>query len=107
MPVSKYRKKPVVVEALQLRWDDWSEMCDHANVGKLEDGKAQGTFLNDDMHPTLDWTEVLGLLIPTLEGLMIACENDYVIRGIQDELYSCKPDIFEATYELVDEYPNE
>ena len=38
----KYRKKPVVIEAIQLRWDTWSEMCDHAKVGKLTDGKPEG-----------------------------------------------------------------
>lgn len=39
--------------------------------------------------------------IPTLEGVMIAREGDYIIRGIEGELYPCKPDIFEKTYERV------
>jgi hypothetical protein len=106
----KFRKKPVVIEAVQLRWDTWSEMCDHAGVGRLEDGKPQGTFLDDEGHP-VNRTEgedvpshfiegdTMGLLIPTLEGLMIGREGDWIIRGVQGELYPCKPDIFDATYE--------
>jgi len=41
--------------------------------------------------------------IPTLEGVMTAQENDWIIKGVQGEFYPCKPDIFEATYEAVDE----
>jgi hypothetical protein len=89
----KFRKKPVVIEAVQLRWDTWNEMCDHADVGRLEDGKPSGR--QDG--------EKIGLDIPTLEGLMQARENDWIIRGVQGELYPCKPDIFEATYEAVEE----
>ena len=90
--MAKYRKKPIVIEAVQLRWDTWTEMREHADVGGLINGKPEG-------HAD---GEKIGLDIPTLEGLMHACENDYVIRGIKNELYSCKPDIFEQTYELVD-----
>lgn len=89
--MGKYRKKPVVIEAVQLRWDTWNEMCDFAEVGKLTDGKPQG--VQDG--------EKIGLDIPTLEGLMRANEGDYIIRGIQGELYPCKPDIFKETYEEV------
>jgi len=86
----KFRKKPVVIEAVQLRWDTWSEMCVHANVGKLTDGKPEGQQNG----------EKIGLAIPTLEGLMMANENDWIIKGVKGELYPCKPDIFEETYEL-------
>lgn len=89
--MGKYRKKPVVIEAVQLRWDTWSEMCDHANVGKLTDGKPQGK---------LDG-EKISLAIPTLEGLMIADEDDWIIKDVAGELYPCKPEIFAATYDAV------
>jgi len=91
--MAKYRKKPVVKEAVQLRWDTWDEMCIFAGVGKLSDGKPEGKQDGDK----------IGLDIPTLEGLMHVEENDFVIRGIKGELYPCKPDIFEATYEPVEE----
>lgn len=91
----KFRKKPVVIEAVQLRWDTWDEMCQFANVGKLTDGQPEGFNPNDDSGK-------IGLSIPTLEGLMIAQENDWIIKGVNGELYSCKPDIFEKTYEPVE-----
>ena len=87
----KYRKKPVVVEAIQLRWDTWNEMCDHAGVGKLADGKPEGEISG----------EHICLSIPTLEGLMTAGENDWIIKGVKGELYPVKADIFEETYEPV------
>lgn len=89
--MAKYRKKPVVVEAVQLRWDTWDEICNFAGVGKLEDGKPSGVMDG----------EKVGLDIPTLEGLVHASENDFIIKGVKNELYPCKPDIFEATYEEV------
>ncbi len=44
----KYRKKPVTVEAVQLRWDTWEEMCEFAGVGRLDDGKPEGTKKDQD-----------------------------------------------------------
>jgi hypothetical protein len=98
----KYRKKPVVVEAVQLRWDTWNEMCDHAGVGSLEDGRPQGVSRNESTGEEFTG-DGPGLAIPTLEGLMIGCPFDYIIKGVKGELYPCKPDIFEATYEPVEE----
>lgn len=91
--MAKYRKKPVVIEALQLRWDTWDDMCDFVGVGKLSDGKPSGIEGLDDNK--------IGMVIPTLEGLMTADQNDYIIKRIQGEFYPCKPDIFEQTYEEV------
>jgi hypothetical protein len=101
--MAKFRKLPVIIEAVQLRWDNWDEMCDFAGVGKLEDGKPQGTFIDAEGKPmpNNEWSEIIGLMIPTLEGLMIGIQNDWIIRGVKGELYPCKPDIFEATYEVV------
>ena len=106
-----YRKRPVVIEALRLGWDNWSEMCDFAGVGRLADGKPQGTFVDADGHSTGDrfpgdppaGHAPIGLLIPTLEGMMLGVEGDWIIRGIKGELYPCKPDIFAATYEPVED----
>jgi len=97
----KWRKKPVVVEAIQLRWDTWDEICEFADVGKLDDGHPSGCYVgpDGDALPDGGTSDVMGLQIPTLEGTMLARENDYVIRGVSGELYPCKPDIFAATYE--------
>jgi hypothetical protein len=100
----KFRKRPVVIEAVQLRWDNWNEMCEFANVGHLEAGQPQGCYVQEDGTGSIDSvTDTIGLHIPTLEGLMLGIENDWIIRGVQGELYPCKPDIFEQTYEAVDE----
>lgn len=98
----KFRKKPVVIEAVQLLWSTWDEMCDHAGVGKLSDGKPEGTFVNQSNEAVSGSGDGrIALSIPTLEGVMIGVEGDWIIKGIKGELYPCKPDIFEATYEAV------
>ena len=100
--MARYRKKPVVIEAVQLRWDTWDEICEFAGVGEIEHGYPQGVFLDADGNITKDHNHTLGLAIPTLEGVMIARENDWIIKGVQGELYPCKPDIFEQTYEAAE-----
>jgi hypothetical protein len=84
----RYRKKPVVIDAVQLRWDTWNEMCDHMGI---EEGL------------TVPYGGGLELNIPTLEGTMVAKKDDWIIKGVKGELYPCKPDIFEATYEKVED----
>lgn len=79
----KYRKKPVVIEAVQWTGGNIDEMV---------------TFAGHAMTHEPDF-EVL--IIPTLEGKMRASPMDWIIRGVKNELYPCKPDIFEATYEAV------
>lgn len=78
--MSKWRKKPVVVEAEQ--W--WPDM---------------GSCLGVD-HQEPD--DVFGV-IRTLEGVMTVSAGDYVITGVAGEVYPCKPEIFEATYEPVED----
>jgi len=91
--MSKYRKKPIVIEAIQLRWDTWSEMCDF--IGFAHDGcrKIKGGAGKEN---------AIGLDINTLEGTMHAGENDYIIKGIKGEFYPCKEDVFLQTYEKVE-----
>jgi hypothetical protein len=89
----KFRKKPVVIEAVQLRWDTWDEMCTHAEVGFLSEGKPEGIMGENNS---------ISMSIPTLEGVMIANENDWIIKGVKGEIYPCKSDIFEMTYEKVE-----
>lgn len=86
----KFRKKPVVIDAVQLLWENWSDVCDLAEVSKLTDGKPEGCQGEGN---------TIAMHIPTLEGLTLAQEGDWIIRGVKGEIYPCKPDIFEATYE--------
>lgn len=86
----KYRKKPVVVEAVQFLDTEESidELCDFGLDPVLID-------YADLKNPLLK--------IETLEGLMVATEGDYIIKGVQGEYYPCKPDIFAETYEKTEE----
>ena len=77
--MAQYRKKPVVVEAIQ--WDGNTEpMLDFCKSAQFIDGE---------------------LYIQTLEGQMHASKGDFIIKGVQGEFYPCKPDIFEKTYEEI------
>lgn len=79
----KYRKKPVVIEAVQFTGENFDE-CKTFSGGVAHLPPAGP-----------------GLQIETLEGLMLASVGDYIIRGVKGEFYPCKPDIFVATYEPV------
>jgi hypothetical protein len=89
----KFRKKPVVIEA--VRWDPF----------------MSGNAYPEWVHPLFGKTSADDidsgcLRIPTLEGEMLARPGDYIIQGVKGELYPCKPDIFEATYEPADDAAN-
>lgn len=92
----QYRKKPIVIEAIQLRWTTWSEMCDF-----LPNTPPARNVLTSSDTCGEQGPHYIELTIPTLEGDMIAKHGDYIIKGVKGEFYPCKPDIFEATYELV------
>lgn len=105
--MGRYRKRPVVIEAVQLTWQTWNEVCelieDEIDVNGGWVDPTSGQFTQDNTPPpnlSLDDAEI-GLLIRTLEGDMLARQDDWIIKGVQGEFYPCKPDIFEATYEPV------
>jgi len=82
----KFRKKPVVIDATQF--DGSLESCRefHKNYREID-----WSYTNNKYY----------LVITTLEGKMIASKGDWIIQGVNGELYPCKPDIFEKTYEKV------
>lgn len=77
-----YRKKPVVISAIQWTGYNRTEILNFV-------GRAAS------------WGDVTGMTISTLEGKHFASEGDYIIKGVAGEFYPCKPDIFAATYEQV------
>lgn len=88
----KYRKKPVVIEAFKLNsrgliGEEW--FWDAVSENRII------TYNFGKNYPQDAWCE-----IKTLEGIMIAKTGDYIIRGVEGEIYPCKPDIFEKTYEV-------
>ena len=101
----KFRKKPVVIEAIQ--WLGTEKCLEEFILPFLLDGHEDFNHLPkapDDphIHQGIGFTPPLGeLYIPTLEGTMTAKPGDWIIKGVKGEFYPCKPDIFDATYEEV------
>lgn len=86
--MTRYRKKPIEIEAVQFTGDNWEEIRE---------------FTGGDRHVTSLNTESGCIQINTLEGMMFAMKGDYIIKGVKGEFYPCKPDIFDETYEEVKE----
>ena len=82
----KYRKKPVVIEAVQLSRSNFVEVVDWLGLDGLADGTSEDECVIE---------------IISLEGNHLARNSDWIIRGIKGEFYPCKPDIFNQTYEKV------
>lgn len=87
--VKKYRKKPVVVEAIQWTGENVDE------IAAFTCGNASFRTEKDD--------DVIDLIVRTLEGVMYARHTDYIVKGVDGEFYPCRADIFKQTYEPVDE----
>lgn len=90
----KYRSKPVIKEAKQFTQNNSNEQMDEI-VMWINQGKMTG-----DQHA---WHNGTYIFIQTLEGEMTAAVDDYIVKGVKGEFYPCKPDIFEMTYEKVEE----
>lgn len=87
----KFRKKPVVIEAFQLTTD---------NVTSTEEWPVWMQEVWSISPPVVYMDAIQNiLLIETLEGTHRAIPGDWIIQGVNGELYPCKPDIFEKTYE--------
>lgn len=101
--MSKFRKKPVVIEAVKIvyaemlsKGPECSPFAEHpAWLGEaVSDGRLTLSTKGARDYAVVD--------VNTLEGAMEATPGDWLIRGVKGELYPCKPDIFEATYEPAD-----
>ena len=98
----KYRKKPVVIEALV--WNGKQ----HRSMYEFLSGDKTGPISNVGDNFYIDHQKITGgLVIKTLEGEHLANIGDYIIKGVRGEFYPCKPDIFEMTYEKVSEKQGE
>ena len=92
----KYRKKPIVVEAFKWCGNNTQEEDPEWIVEAIKKGDVSFEYYG---APTI----VSKMVIDTLEGRMRAELGDWIIKGIKGEIYPCKPDIFEATYEKVED----
>lgn len=90
--MSKFRKKPVVIDA--FKWTGGPDQTEDPEwaVDEIKRGKI---FFEGEGTPDVK------LKIATPEGVMTADVGDYIIRGVKGEVYPCKPDIFEMTYDAV------
>jgi hypothetical protein len=82
----KYRKKPVVIEAMEFTEESKDRVFNWISCTREADHNEKGEPI---------------IKIQTLEGDMVTQLGDYVIRGVKGEFYPCKPDIFKKTYEEV------
>lgn len=92
-----YRKKPVTVEAIQ-----------YTGLNRTEIERFVGRELQQELESETAYVAGQGpprfsLLLPTLEGVMRASQDDFIVRGVQGEFYPCKPSIFAQTYDRVEE----
>ena len=91
----KFRKKPVVIEAVQWTGENLREII----------AFTDGPPITRSHHAGMMWEQYEelvardGLIIFTLEGQHVATPGDWIIKGVKGEFYPCKPDIFAATYE--------
>lgn len=100
----KARKKPVIVEAVQWNGKNVVEIYNHLEDLNVENQWEVKTSGKNFYIKFENGTCRLGtLMIKTLEGEHKASIGDYIIKGVNGEFYSCKPDIFEKTYDVVDD----
>mgnify|MGYP003393791325 CR=1 FL=1 len=92
--MAKYRKKPIIVEA--FRWTGGPDQTEDPEW--IVEAIKSGVAYFEDMH-----FEDFRFRIKTLEGEMTVSPGDYVIKGVNDEIYPCKEDIFIKSYDFVSE----
>jgi len=92
--MKKYQKKPGIIEAVKWDGNNFKEIESFVDNDYLRKAYREG-FEGNEEHAQV--------VIPTLEGAMIANIGDYIIKGVEGEFYPCKPDIFHKTYEKVNE----
>lgn len=93
--MSRYRKKPIVIEA--MRWTPEDNAASTLVRNWLSENDCGWGFVGATNGPPAEQE----IHISTLEGTMFVNPGDWIIRGVAGEFYPCKPDIFDATYELV------
>ena len=102
--INKYIKKPVPIEAIQLKEDNIFQVISFIE-GKETDFNSSMTASKWEFYVD-SLVAGRGLVIKTSEGGNIANFGDYIIKGINGDFYPCRPDIFKHTYYTQEEYAN-
>jgi hypothetical protein len=99
--MARFRTKPVPIEAVQLRWDTWSEMCEFiAAPGGLKYGNPEGCYVDADGNGTEDTNGRIGLKIPSPGGrVVVAVQDDWIVLMPDGALVVYKPDAFARLFE--------
>ena len=87
--IKKYKTKPCEIEAIKWDGNNFKEIIEFTN------GKSRMELMFSGNYE---------LVIETLEGGMIAANDDFIIKGLRGEFYPCKPDVFHKKYEEVESY---
>ena len=99
------RKKPIEVEVFKL--PDKFDLNEGQAPKWFEDAWLSGSINADDIPKETGYgCYLVNIEIETLEGTMTASPGDYIIKGVKGEIYPCKPDIFEMSYDIVEEPTN-
>ena len=85
--IQKFRKKPIIIEAIQFGNFNFNEIVEWIGEDNLADGTSE---------------DEVCIEIITLEGTLLVYRGDWIIKGIEGEFYPCKPSIFEKTYKLLE-----
>ena len=102
----KYRKKPVIIEAIQWNGKNLVDVSAFLYNKTHKEALKEINSSNISCKIWYDYESIIireGLTIDTLKGKMKADIGDYIIKGVNGEFYPCKPDIFDKTYEEVTE----
>lgn len=96
MGIKKYIKKPIIIEAIQFTGDkeNYNEILNFVDSSAI----AAESFTGGQIE---------NIWIRTLEGIMTVSLNDYIIKGVHGEFYPCKPDIFNETYDKIEDDKND
>lgn len=94
--MAKFKSKIAEIEAVQLRWTNWNEVCEF--LGDIISEQNPGRNSDECSDSCGEEPPYIELTIPTLEGDHTAKHGDWIIKGLAGEFYPCKPDIFAQKY---------
>lgn len=99
--MAQFRKKPVVIEAIQYNNLNYKEICEFIGITLAPDLESETAYLAGKGAP------IFSLSIPTLEGKMKAMPSDWIIKGVAGEFYPCKNEIFLKSYNPAEDSENQ
>lgn len=105
--VKKFKKKPVIIEAVQLTWQTWGDIAGFVSREAFVKGvwvhpTDNGIYSDEPLPEFSVSVQRVGIILKTLKGNHLGVQGDWIIKGVAGEFYPCKPDIFEKTYDTAE-----